>query len=272
MEFGIGTDLALRFIPALAGNTLRTRDQALALYGSSPRLRGTPDEEAVRYISAGGSSPRMRGTHFCLPRQRARERFIPAHAGNTTGIEYRRSDSAVHPRACGEHLVMADVSRHDHRPVHPRARGEHAASCNSTAQLPGSSPRTRGTRPVPAAARTRPVHPRARGEHRIASQSATVGGSSPRTRGTPPVGNAGNRRGRFIPAHAGNTAAIVISAPGRFIPAHAGNTRCILDPVDKMQRRFIPAHAGNTSGSDKALTRAAARFIPAHAGNTLPVL
>ncbi|CAB1368088.1 conserved protein of unknown function [Denitratisoma oestradiolicum] len=152
-----------RFIPAHAGNTFSTSPfsafrpvhpracgehtlmgaGALAVIGSSPRMRGTPanvrpGHHCGRFIPAhagntggtidvflyfavhpracgehdigtsrpaneDGSSPRMRGTPSLLAPQPLAGRFIPAHAGNTPGGVDGGHVDAVHPRACGEH-------------------------------------------------------------------------------------------------------------------------------------------------------------------------
>ena len=95
------------------------------------------------------------------------------------------------------------------------------------APRPGSSPLARGPLPlkphvrrpdrfIPAGAGNttsyragwlqRPVHPRWRGEHfRSVSVPPPWYGSSPLARGTPDGHRAAERRGRFIPAGAGNT-------------------------------------------------------------------
>ena len=153
----------------------------------------------------GDSSPRMRGI---LARQRVKpctDRFIPAHAGNSQALEAAASDTSVHPRACGEFvLVTAD----------PRAAS-------------GSSPRMRGIRReydltetvsrfIPAHAGNSgaragcavwsAVHPRACGEFGIAAKPVqSGGGSSPRMRGIPAHRCRDRLPPRFIPAHAGNS-------------------------------------------------------------------
>ena len=61
-----------------------------------------------------------------------------------------------------------------------------------------------GARPAPRCA----IHPRACGEHFSAQWGLSQGnGSPPRMRGTRGMLGAENRRGRFTPAHAGNTSA-----------------------------------------------------------------
>ncbi|EEP20781.1 hypothetical protein BIFANG_03351 [Bifidobacterium angulatum DSM 20098 = JCM 7096] len=152
-----------------------------------------------------GSSPRVRGTRNCLSWCRLSLGIIPACAGNTNVSETSPLPNKDHPRVCGEHrryICMESI-------------------------LPGSSPRVRGTRPIPKATRTRqgiiPAcagntalpsrwpsrkrdHPRVCGEHYQALSTATGRpGSSPRVRGTRrhdlPVPDG---RG-IIPACAGNT-------------------------------------------------------------------
>ena len=111
-------------------------------------------------------------------------RFIPARAGNTPTTREPSKQSAVHPRACGEHTGASLYIVYES----------------------GSSPRVRGTLPgpdrgideqrfIPARAgntldttpwhRKWTVHPRACGEHLIyAHNGGKFDGSSPRVRGT----------------------------------------------------------------------------------------
>ena len=91
-----------RFIPARAGNT------------SSPffsSARPTVHPRACGEHSFGespnrvlfGSSPRVRGTPVAIAETIGDERFIPARAGNTAHCCAASARAAVHPRACGEH-------------------------------------------------------------------------------------------------------------------------------------------------------------------------
>ncbi len=197
---------------------------------------------------------------------RKRERFIPAHAGNT---------------ACIAPGLFCKA-------VHPRPRGEHSGCKSGLTRIVGSSPPTRGTHPVcpagseegrfipahagntaaPRRASRRPaVHPRPRGEHRSSSSRALASrGSSPPTRGTRDVPSCVNPSHRFIPAHAGNTrdgktykeAQTVHPRPrGEHIarlrgqsttsgssPPTRGTPCC--SRLRTSRWRFIPAHAGNT--------------------------
>ena len=150
-----------------------------------PRVCGEHGFSRECYDGQYGSSPRVRGTPLAGSLVGMSSRFIPACAGNTDLRPDVFYEMAVHPRVCGEHLLVVD----------------------QRVDRPGSSPRVRGTRlgevlmplPVrfiPACAgntptdsprpRAMPVHPRVCGEHAPgpAMVSTVI---------------------RFIPACAGNT-------------------------------------------------------------------
>ena len=281
-----GGDVA-RFIPAHAGNTDRP----------PARSRRIPVH------------PRACGEHLC------HDSFRGCFCGSS-------------PRMRGTRCVRSVCRRRT--PVHPRACGEHNKLSSSSSGGIGSSPRMRGTRAhavldglrarfIPAHAGNTgsccwpccasPVHPRACGEHIPTGLTNWIlGGSSPRMRGTQGVLRRAARKGRFIPAHAGNT-----RRPGgrpRTRPVHpraCGEHKCaagyrnrengssprmrgtqLLVVRSQVAHRFIPAHAGNTGVPAIDYVRWAvhpracgehgrpfvehhqdARFIPAHAGNTV---
>ena len=294
-----------RFIPAHAGNSSRRMDLS-CLCPVHPRARGEQSTTPPCLCLLSGSSPRTRGTVNLHQTRAGSLRFIPAHAGNSARPPPAGCANAVHPRARGE-------------------QNPFTVKFNSGA---GSSPRTRGTagdavddatkqRFIPAHAGNRPaltgsekqiaVHPRARGEQpsvSITSSSST--GSSPRTRGTETVQYQRRRQGRFIPAHAGNSARAssmcwAISVHPRARGEQAIKRRWSHSPCGSSPRtrgtgvrsrhtacssRFIPAHAGNRSkhtctvnplpgssprtrgtGHRAPARKTAGRFIPAHAGN-----
>ena len=72
-----------------------------------------------------GSSPRLRGTDALAYKVAARQRFIPAPAGNGRPAFLLSCFPAIHPRACGERLL-----------------GVYLVEIKN-----GSSPRLRGTAP-----------------------------------------------------------------------------------------------------------------------------
>ena len=200
----IERETVARFIPAHAGNTPSVSAWR-AFRPVHPRACGEhPNAMRAAWIMAG-SSPRMRGTLVGRDRRGIDPRFIPAHAGNTTGRMARHFKSTVHPRACGEHSPPGDryattagssprmrgtqeeppgnnyrkrfipahagnTSLTSAAPssvaVHPRACGEHPACRLMPIWRGGSSPRMRGTRyDRPPRISTLTVHPRACGEH-----------------------------------------------------------------------------------------------------------
>ncbi len=139
----------------------------------------------VSLIHGGnGSSPRVRGTQLKSRKPFSLYRFIPACAGNTTGITRLLIDYTVHPRVCGEHTKMSAVLN-SRTGSSPRVRGTHVygALCNKLKRfIPACAGNTFWTKE-----KTSPeaVHPRVCGEHTIQSDIVPQDrGSSPRVRGT----------------------------------------------------------------------------------------
>ncbi len=176
----------------------------MTAFSVHPRMRGERISFRSHHSLISGSSPHARGTQ---QRQRALsvgQRFIPACAGNAN-----------------EHANWSSV-----RSVHPRMRGERLGGSSDWLASVGSSPHARGTheqgishhRPprfIPACAgnacagpqkrASDAVHPRMRGErHDEDDLPGGRFGSSPHARGTPHGRLTAARRGRFIPACAGN--------------------------------------------------------------------
>ncbi len=141
------------------------------------------DRAAERYIP--GSSPRLRGTHRLVIFDDEFCRFIPAPAGNTASLRVWRSDTPVHPRACGEHAPRSMAS---------------SVECGFIPAPAGNTGRQKCKLPFST------VHPRACGEHRARHSRRRVEvGSSPRLRGTRRARSNFGSFYRFIPAPAGNT-------------------------------------------------------------------
>ena len=133
-------------IPAYAGNTNGVRTGFIPLgdhprvcgehpaamqaigevWGSSPRMRGTPctssrdlmprrdhprvcGEHFKGPLTSGismGSSPRMRGTLLCRRARPEQSGIIPAYAGNTKDDDGAYAKQRDHPRVCGEHPAL----------------------------------------------------------------------------------------------------------------------------------------------------------------------
>ena len=113
-----------RFIPACAGNAERG---ALIKIDRPvhPRVCGERATICFRSNSASGSSPRVRGTLAAWAGMTARDRFIPACAGNAGEATLRTSTDSVHPRVCGERKNLT-IGGLFHNGSSPRVRGTRA--------------------------------------------------------------------------------------------------------------------------------------------------
>ena len=196
--------IPLRIIPALAGNTGTVRSLQPGTR-DHPRSRGEYSCGSCRFLSWPGSSPLSRGILGGLSQMASGNRIIPALAGNTLL-------NATATRTGGDH---------------PRSRGEYTATDTATHANPGSSPLSRGIRPlgalphrngriIPALAGNTPCrcwnatsttdHPRSRGEYpAFRFFSDFLYGSSPLSRGIPVRSDEFVHLVRIIPALAGNT-------------------------------------------------------------------
>ena len=111
-----------RFIPAHAGNTSRSANE-YPRWLVHPRSCGEHIPNSRMMCINFGSSPLMRGTQNTAQGRVVVNRFIPAHAGNTTEVWRLQCHVTVHPRSCGEH----EFSHRERLPIY------------------GSSPLMRGT-------------------------------------------------------------------------------------------------------------------------------
>ena len=116
-------ELADRFIPAPAGNTL-IGFTSHSKHSVHPRACGEHEFTGLTTDRRFGSSPRLRGTLEVQEGVAPRCRFIPAPAGNTKPAANSASFSSVHPRACGEHSLVASIL-HVLGGSSPRLRGTH---------------------------------------------------------------------------------------------------------------------------------------------------
>ena len=95
---------------------------------------------------------------------KVQERFIPAHAGNTSWISRRIPDSPVHPRACGEH-DSGQWPSPEANGSSPRMRGTLFRITKNLACLRFIPAHAGNTASSPTADLCGAVHPRACGEH-----------------------------------------------------------------------------------------------------------
>ena len=206
-----------RFIPACAGNS-RSRRAASTSASVHPRVCGELRLAAGACRIPLGSSPRVRGTLLGEERLRLPRRFIPACAGNSSAACHLPSWRAVHPRVCGELVVIVRplIGR---RGSSPRVRGTQRAFGvvpHAERFIPacaGNSRRRRRRPPSP------PVHPRVCGELPCWRANPRIAdGSSPRVRGTPWPRLHVVEPERFIPACAGNSPSRSGACPCR--PVH----------------------------------------------------
>ena len=188
----------------------------------------------------------MRGAHQRRVQDLRRRGIIPAYAGSTACCVGRTSAHWDHPRVCGEHNLLGQLTRMIEGSS-PRMRGAPKLGA-ITAAHPGIIPAYAGST---CAARARSWsardHPRVCGEH-----SATVflispcWGSSPRMRGAPRLRIPWPAACGIIPAYAGSTTRIDTTfetgedhprvcgehymdeshsiSPAGIIPAYAGST------------------------------------------------
>ena len=150
-----------------------------------PRSRGENAKQWHTTQPNKGSSPLTRGKHPPFLTHPRSYRLIPAHAGKTAQV------------------VRLEVFLR----AHPRSRGENYVSGSDIAQMPGSSPLTRGKPRRRSSSLTMlPAHPRSRGENApLLGGCHLVVGSSPLTRGKRQGLGVRGANGGLIPAHAGKT-------------------------------------------------------------------
>ena len=151
---------------------------------------------------------------------------------------------------------------------HPRIRGEHLVIVGAPDRQAGSSPHTRGARPVCVRGRSqRWDHPRIRGEHQVGGRLAQEkAGSSPHTRGARHGSDRSLWHSRIIPAYAGSTGPIwCVAATTRDHPRIRGEHDCgvmVIAGTDGSSPHTRGAHSSTQTPSTGT------RIIPAYAGST----
>ena len=99
---GCGYRLVDGIIPAYAGNTVDAGSENVNL-GDHPRICGEHLGFCDMVSKVPGSSPHMRGTPNQLASYRNATGIIPAYAGNTSCKKCESLRRWDHPRICGEH-------------------------------------------------------------------------------------------------------------------------------------------------------------------------
>ena len=172
--------------------------------GSSPLTRGKHQTDRVR-IHSRGLIPAHAGKTQQWPQPSASGRLIPAHAGKTAFSGPPRWGFSAHPRSRGENPHLVSVVRMDEGSS-PLTRGKRKNGVSAPGLdglIPAHAGKTLHH---PECTKMRPAHPRSRGEnHEKAIGMKTKTGSSPLTRGKRPVHATRRAGSRLIPAHAGKT-------------------------------------------------------------------
>ena len=195
-----------------------------------------------------------------------RRRLIPAHAGKTLAHQVQVLKAQAHPRSRGENKTP--------QPPGPRWWGSSPLTRGKLLQAEGHTliagliPAHAGkTSTCGRRSTSWTAHPRSRGENICSGVNLSfLEGSSPLTRGKPLVKGRAVEEARLIPAHAGKTRVVQVSAAlleahprsrgenvaslGRVgeSPGSSPLTRGKPGDLGHHQRRggLIPAHAGKT--------------------------
>ena len=137
--------------------------------------------------------------------------IIPAHAGNTPIICFGLAVRGDHPRTCGEHAVCGYCGT-DYQGSSPHMRGT-PGTVDTVITQAGIIPAHAGnTFDFWHSGAKRKDHPRTCGEHyRFRKEGKQWKGSSPHMRGTRSCAQICFKIAGIIPAHAGNTALMLIN-------------------------------------------------------------
>ena len=94
--------VSVGIIPAHAGLT-SLRTSLAKRPGDHPRACGAHTARSMARRAIWGSSPRMRGSPYVVLLHDLVPGIIPAHAGLTSSLPLQRQAVSDHPRACGAH-------------------------------------------------------------------------------------------------------------------------------------------------------------------------
>ena len=208
----------------------------------------------------------MRGKHVDYVINKANQRIIPAHAGQTRRAIDAQRATTDHPRACGANAMIA-ISPPLICGSSPRMRGKPANMAKELIKnriIPAHAGQTRSRPPTSL---SRPDHPRACGANTIRAENLLRNlGSSPRMRGKLAFRLVGLAGRRIIPAHAGQTPySPAIRLMNMDHPRACGANSAIV-AFGRVERGSSPRMRGKLQGQSGRL--GARRIIPAHAGQT----
>ena len=172
-----------------------------------PRVCGADGLEDDSAVTDTGSSPRVRGRPRSRSMLKLSPGLIPACAGQTRRPRVGLIGSRAHPRVCGADLSAINDAPHK-RGSSPRVRGR-PSDWIAFSSWRGLIPACAGqTRRCRTLCFGRRAHPRVCGADRHSHQNAPpVLGSSPRVRGRQMMKEAGGDPEGLIPACAGQTSA-----------------------------------------------------------------
>ena len=193
-----------RLIPAHAGKTVGAAHEC-RYGGAHPRSRGENVSTRFPSASSPGSSPLTRGKRGAARVADAAHGLIPAHAGKTRRRVSRPRSGRAHPRSRGENRAF-DVLAVGRMGSSPLTRGKRTGmitSSDAARLIPAHAGKTRSSRGPQGSCW---AHPRSRGENLEDNwEVLEADGSSPLTRGKRPVSDGLRVGGGLIPAHAGKT-------------------------------------------------------------------
>ena len=206
----------------------------------------------------------MRGNPVVRRRGDARQRSIPAHAGEPCGDRARRLPAVVYPRACGG-TSQETTPASPGVGLSPRMRGNHRGRARAVRRL-RSIPAHAGE-PRRGRSRRRPVrvYPRACGGTSSLSMFAhSIAGLSPRMRGNPLSCCSTTERWGSIPAHAGEPRVRVSVGSVLWVYPRACGGTTISASGSPVTGGLSPRMRGNQGNRADAHRRTGS--IPAHAG------
>ena len=96
-------------IPACAGSTADVSSVRCSAR-DHPRMCGEHLTENEAHRAGEGSSPHVRGARVWRPNIVVENGIIPACAGSTEFVQHPAEDMRDHPRMCGEHVFLPEVS------------------------------------------------------------------------------------------------------------------------------------------------------------------